>query len=169
MPKASEKRPPSERAKAAARAAKASQPRVQYSATLADKILRRLGAGERWRSIAGLGGMPAYGTLYSWRAAHPEFAKALAQAKQAGADARADAVLDVAEAATAETIPVDRMHIGALKWHVERDDKIWRKDEPDKGMGRTLIVRIRRFERYVAEDGSTQVREILPDGVKEGE
>ena len=165
MPKAST-RSPAERARAAERAAKAAdtrKARVYYSAKVVRPLLERLAAGERWTHIAGTEGMPGYHALYVWRDKYPDFAEALARAMQAGADARADAVLDVAEAATAETASVDRMHIGALKWRVDRDDKRWpRKDEPDRGEGRVLVVRVRRFETYVAEDGTQQVREIMP-------
>ena len=72
-------------------------------------------------------------------------------------------MLDVAEATTKETLSEDRVKIGALKWHVQRDDKMLAvRDEPDLGAGRKLIIEVRQFERYVAEDGTTQVREVLP-------
>ncbi|HEY8572790.1 hypothetical protein [Phenylobacterium sp.] len=134
--------------------------KVTYSEEVAQTILDRLSAGERWRRIAGTDGMPSEATLFLWRDRYPEFAKAYRLAKQAGADARADAVLDVAEAATPATVSVARAHIGALKWHVDRDDRIWRREEPDLGEGRVLVVRFRHFERYVADDGVTRVREV---------
>jgi hypothetical protein len=137
---------------------------VAYSQDLAEKILDRIAAGARWKTIAGKRGMPAACTLYRWEKRDPEFAEALAAARRAGAEWRADAVLDVAEAATKETVQVDRLHIGALKWRVDRDTKIYglKPDEPDLGAGRKLIIEVRRFERFTDDDGVVRVRELLP-------
>jgi hypothetical protein len=139
---------------------------IFYSPELGERICERLAAGERWHNMAGKPGLPTHATIYKWADDHPAFGAAFALAKRAGADGRADRALNVAEAATKESLPVDRFHVGTLKWTIERDDKAYgrRKDEPDLGAGRRLIVEMRQFERVVREDGTAFVREILPSG-----
>lgn len=139
---------------------------VRYSQALADRILERLGEGERWSAIAGEPGLPTHTVVYKWGQRNAEFARAWAAAQRMGANVRADRVLDIAEKSTPETLSVDRAHIGALKWHVDRDAKVWglREEEPDRGKpGQTLIIRVRQFTLYTDETGVERVREVLPD------
>lgn len=140
------------------------RPAVRYSRGLASDIIDRLAEGERLAAIGRERGYPCRQCVYAWAKRYPEFGEALTTAKRLGADARADKVLDIAEAATKESIPVDRLQIGALKWHVDRDTKAYgaKPDEPDLGGGRKLIIEVRRFERYTDDEGVVRVREILP-------
>ena len=136
---------------------------VKYSAKLAQEICERLASGERWNAIAGEGRLPTHSAPYKWAKKYPAFHEAWWDAHRIGADARADQVLDIAETATAESLSVDRAHIDALKWHVGRDDKrLAVRDEPDLGAGRKVVIVVRQFERYTADDGSTKIREVPP-------
>jgi hypothetical protein len=145
---------------------------VRYSQAIARKICQRLAAGEVWFKICGTDALPAYGTLYDWRRRFPEFAKALAEAREMAADLRADKALVVAEAAVAGTVAADRLHIDALKWRAA-------KDAPERygvakvaagavgpldAGARKLVIEVRQFERAWREDGTPYVREVLPDG-----
>lgn len=138
---------------------------VRYSKKVCDAILSRLAEGERWNSMASKKGMPAYNAPYAWAKTYPDFRQAWAEAHRMGANARADMVVTVAEGSTRDTVQSDRLHVSALKWHVERDAKVWglREDEPDLGAGRQLIIEVRRFELYTDEAGVSRVREVLPD------
>jgi hypothetical protein len=136
---------------------------VGYSHRLANQILDLMAEGERLSGIGRRPKFPCRQTIYEWAKRDPEFGEAFAVAQLLGVDARADKVLDIAEAATKETLAVDRLHVGSLKWHVARDDKA-KGDEPDRGAGRFLDIRIRQFERVVRDDGSAYVREVLPSG-----
>lgn len=149
-----------------ARAKRSPKAAVKYSRGLAGEIIDRLAEGERLSAIARERGYPCRQCIYAWAKRYPEFGEALVAARRLGADARADKVLDIAEAATKDSLMVDRLHIGALKWHVDRDAKAYgaRADEPDLGAGRNLVIRVRRFERVVREDGTAHVQEILPSG-----
>ena len=161
--KASGARALTARGKAAARAAKGPRkPAVMYTEEKGQEICERLAAGERWRDMANTKGMPGYSVPYNWAKQHPAFGRQWVYARRIGADMRADEALTIAETATKETLPVDRFHVGTLKWHVDRDAKLYgpRKDEPDLGAGRTFVIRVRQFERYVDEDGVSRVREI---------
>ena len=139
---------------------------IFYTQELGEQICERIAAGERWHGMANTHGMPTHSTIYKWAEDHPDFGAAFVLAKRAAADGRADKALDVAEAATKESLGVDRFHVGTLKWTIERDDKTYgrRKDEPDLGGKRRLIIEVRQFERAVREDGTAYVREILPSG-----
>jgi hypothetical protein len=53
-----------------------------YSVATAHAICARLAAGARWARICKLDRMPSRRTLYHWRFAHPEFAEAVAQARE---------------------------------------------------------------------------------------
>lgn len=146
--------------------AKGKRPSVHYTQEIADEILERIASGERWTKITRRRGMPSRCTLYYWLNQDPEFRAAYRRAQQAGADARADKVLDIAEAATNETLNVDKFHVTSLKWHVDRDTKLFgpRPDEPDLGAGRHIVIEVRRFVRVEREDGSAFVREVFPNG-----
>jgi hypothetical protein len=139
---------------------------VSYSKALAKELCERLAAGERWRNLAGTEGMPSHAAPYRWARTNPEFRADFQLAKRVGADMRADRVLEIAEGATNATLNVDKFHVGSLKWHVERETKLWgpQPDEPDLGAGRTLIIRVRQFERVERPDGGAFMREILPNG-----
>lgn len=136
---------------------------VLYTPEVAEEICRRLAAGERWHAIAGKDGLPTHTAPYKWRKDRPEFREAFDLARRVGADGRADQVLDVAEAATPATVSVARAHIGALKWHVDRETKLY-AEEKDLGGSCRIVVEVRRFERVVGEDGTAFVRETLPSG-----
>lgn len=139
---------------------------VHYTEKRAQEILRRIANGERWNQVARGKDTPGYNVIYSWVARRPEFGAALALAKRIGAEARADKALEIAENATKESVVVDRLHIGTLKWAVERASKAYgpRPDEPDLGAGRKVTIIVRQFENYVDADGVTRVREIAPLG-----
>jgi hypothetical protein len=139
---------------------------VHYTERRAQQILQRIANGERWKHFSAGDDTPCYSVIYTWAKRHPDFGAAYELAKRIGADARADKALEVAENATKESLPVDRLHVGVLKWAVERDTKIYgpRPDEPDLGAGRKVVVVVRQFENYVDEEGVTRVREITPLG-----
>jgi hypothetical protein len=59
--------------------------------------------------------MPGLKTVMQWLARYPEFAQQYAQARQAGADALADEIIDIAD--NRELDPQDRrVRIDARKW-----------------------------------------------------
>ncbi|RAK60866.1 hypothetical protein DJ021_14125 [Phenylobacterium hankyongense] len=139
---------------------------IRYSPEVAQEICERLAQGEVWFRICNTGRMPSYGTLYQWRAKHPEFAEAYAQAKEMCADFRADKALVVAEAATAATVSADRLHVSALQWRAAKGaPHLYGAKAEANGAGggeRRLVIEVRRFERATRPDGTVYVREVLP-------
>jgi hypothetical protein len=143
-------------------------PVVRYSAKLTERICERLARGEAWRTVCQERGMPSYTTFYLWQRRHPEFAQAVAVARQMGADYKADKALEVAASSTSATVQADRLHVGTLMKHAALTaPRRWgaRAEAPESG-GRektVLEVRVRRFERVVGPDGRAFVRELKPE------
>jgi hypothetical protein len=156
----------------------------RYTPQLAQRICEKIAEGKMWHKIANTDGLPAYTTLYQWRAKYPAFAEALAQAREMAAEMRADQVLEAAEAVTKETATADRVKIGALQWYAAGQGapkpgragkgKAARDDDGAGGEGghggpQRLIIEVRRFERVVGEDGKAYVRELKPRGPRRGD
>lgn len=85
---------------------------------LQDEILALLAEGKSVRSIAKIEGMPKLRTIMEWLRTDPEFASLYGKAKQDGADAWAEDILDLAHEALdhPEKANAYRVAIDALKW-----------------------------------------------------
>ncbi|MEW5685801.1 MAG: hypothetical protein AB1942_12860 [Pseudomonadota bacterium] len=141
--------------------------RKQYSKAFGQRICERIATCGDWRESYEGFGKPPYDALHVWPETHPEFAAALARAREIAADARADAVLAIAEQSTAATVAVDRLKIMTVQWHVQRTSPPRPAARPDgqKGaMGGDGQIRIREFVPVDGEDGRPFTREIRLDG-----
>lgn len=143
-------------------------PYQRYSPKLATAILDRLAQGERWHRLCREEGMPSYATLYAWRRRHPAFAEGLELAREAAADLKADLALETAENAPSGA-PGDKLRIDTLLKHAAVDaPHRWGGKTPPPSAepaGRLEVVfRARHFERATRPDGTTYIREILPEG-----
>ncbi|WP_041373480.1 terminase small subunit-like protein [Phenylobacterium zucineum] len=134
---------------------------VRYSRAVGEEICRRISEGKLWHQIAGKGDMPSYDCLYRWRRRHPEFAEALEMAREMAADLKAEKALAVAEATTAATVTADRLKVSTFHWHAARGapQRYGAKAE-ERPAEPQVTYYIRRFEKYVGEDGRTYVREV---------
>jgi len=145
---------------------------VRYSKKVTRAICKRIARGDIWYRIANTDGLPSYDTLYTWLRKYPDFREDYAQAREMAADLRADKVLVVAEAATTETVPRDRLRVGALQWHAGKaaPKKYGPRagdDGAEKGAARRVIIEVRHFEVAYREDGTAYTRQI-PKG-REGD
>ena len=139
--------------------------RVPFTEALGRKICERIAAGEPWRVEYERHGTPPYDALHAWPAEHPEFALALARARDVAADACADRALAVAEACTAATVTVDRLKVSMLQWYATRRSPQRPAARPDpKDRDQPYDVRIRDFVPVARDDGSVFTREVRPDG-----
>lgn len=144
---------------------------VRYSAAVANLICARLAQGEAWINICNTGDMPCYASLYTWQERYPEFAEAVARARQQGADFCADEALKVAQRATKETVQQDRLLVSTLMRRAAlMAPKAWGgksgKDGKDKEAPQPVevVFRVRRFEKVIGPDGKAFVRELKPEG-----
>jgi hypothetical protein len=143
--------------------AAARKPR-RYSRKLAEEICRRIADGETWLTISETDDM-RYATLYAWRDQRPEFRAGLARALEIAADHKAERALQVAEASTAATVQADRLRIATLMQHaaLAAPHRWGRRAEQDAGAAEEAVeIYARRFEKLTRADGSTVVREVLP-------
>jgi hypothetical protein len=143
---------------------------VRYGAAVTQKICERIAAGDLWRRIAGRDGLPSQASFYRWRKLHPEFAAAVEEARRYAAEARFDAALEVAEAATAATVQADKLRVSTLLHQAERldPDRFGPPSGARRGAGgRVRRIVIRRFERGRRDDGTEYVRAI--DSIQERE
>lgn len=142
---------------------------VTYDEDLGKAICDRLAAGEAWNAICKEVGMPSYKVLYVWAEKYPAFGEAVRQARQAGADHKADEALEVARNATRESLATDRLLISTLLRHAARTaPRAWgprnaaaEGKAPDE---RVIVVRVRDFVPVTRPDGTVFTREILPGG-----
>jgi hypothetical protein len=67
-----------------------------YSQELAEEICLRVSLGRAVEEIAKDDDMPGERTIYQWKARHPEFAQALARAREDMASRWAEKILDIA-------------------------------------------------------------------------
>ncbi|HKP79730.1 MAG TPA: hypothetical protein VJU34_11465 [Phenylobacterium sp.] len=140
---------------------------VRYSVAVARKICARLAKGESWSRIANTEGMPSYSALYAWQKRRPEFAEAVAQAREIGADYCADKALEVAAAATKDTVQQDRLFVQTLMKHAAlKAPKRWggKGEAKEKPQTVEVVFRVRHFEKAIGPDGKAFVREIKPEG-----
>lgn len=70
---------------------------VARSAEIEDEIVRRLSDGEPLRSICRDNHMPGWQRVYEWMAADSDFAGRIARAREVGADAIAEDILDIVD------------------------------------------------------------------------
>ena len=75
-----------------------------FSQEVADEICVRLSQGEPLRQICRDERMPAWQTVYGWKAAHEEFSKRIAHAREAGFDAIAEECLEIADETAFDTV-----------------------------------------------------------------
>jgi hypothetical protein len=143
---------------------------VRYSQAVARKICERLAKGEPWFSICNTDDLPCYASLYTWSDRYPEFAEAVARARQQGADYCADKALAVAEASTKETVQQDRLLVNTLMRRAAViAPRAWggKTEKPAKATPQPVevVFRVRHFEKVVGPDGKAFVREIKPEGL----
>lgn len=93
--------------------------RTRYTAELADAILDRLAKGETLRAICRDEGMPPAPTVLEWVKDNREgFAEQYARAREAGAYAMADELLEIASGKG--DVQRDRLHVDTLKWTLSK-------------------------------------------------
>lgn len=160
----------SERKTARARERQPRRKQVRYSQQLAETICARLSAGEAWHRMCEEDGMPSYAAFYAWRRRYPAFAQAVEAALQAAADYYADRALEVAQAATKETVTRDRLEVSTLLTRAKTAKAQAQKAEAAAASKLPPIIRYvfeaRRFETVTGEDGKLYVREIPPEPSK---
>ncbi len=87
-----------------------------YSPEIGLAICHRLAAGESLRRICTDENLPNRSTVFTWLHQFPDFRMAYIAARECGAEALADEVVDMALSATAENANAVRVAVDAVKW-----------------------------------------------------
>lgn len=141
---------------------------VRYSEDVADEICTRIAMGEAWYQMCSTGRMPAYGTLYQWMGRYPDFAEAVARARQMAADYKADKALVVAEATTPATVSADRLKVSTLMKHAAlQAPGQWGRKAEARGEDRRIVIVVRDFVPVLGPDGVLRAQEVLPPETEE--
>jgi len=92
-----------------------------------EELLAQIAEGKSLRTICKQGGMPCIRAVLYWRRNDEEFAHAYEQAREAGADAHADEIRELAMKALEkpEEAHAVRVALDALKWLASKQN--WRR------------------------------------------
>jgi len=96
---------------------------TNFNKDMADTICAMIAEGASVREIGRTEGMPAARTVFQWLAAHDEFAQQYARAKEAGLEAMADEIMDIADNSQndwMERNDPDNAGFNAMGEHIQR-------------------------------------------------
>lgn len=110
---------------------------------------------------------PSYSTIYNWMQKYPAFREAVAAARERGAAALTDEVLDIARGLTADNLTVDKAKMQGVQWAAgkaspQRQAAVRAGRQPAEPTEVTL--RVRRFQKLFDAEGQPYLREIFPEG-----
>lgn len=149
------------------RAVRAKKPSVRYGQKAVNLIRTGLECGKSLNQICHEDGAPSYTAVNKWRRRYPEFNAVVAVARQAGAEALVDEVLDAARAVTPETIGTTKVRMQGTKWVAGRNSPLRYGDRAGTAAPKGAVVmhiRVRRFEKLYDDEGRAFLREILLEG-----
>lgn len=165
------------RARAAAGWRHPTSPGSRYCPVAAAEIYGRLCEGEPLYRICEDPEMPAHSTVYRWRLSEPEFAEALAVAREVVAERYADMGWEIARAVTPGDAYATHVKLVQLRWNAGamspgrfgrfRPVEAAVVAEAAAEAPREVVFHVRHFERVIGEDGRAYVREAppLPEGM----
>lgn len=87
-----------------------------YAPELVQDICTQLSEGKSLRAICAADDMPAKWTVLRWLDEHEEFRAQYARARSMQADLYFEDTVEIADAATPETVHVDRLRVDTRKW-----------------------------------------------------
>lgn len=102
---------------------------TDYTKATAEAICRRIASGQSMTRICELAGMPSYPTIMVWRRLHPEFAKAIDEARLDQADAIVEEITDVARSVPVKDefgkvdggqVAHNRLLVDTLRWRASK-------------------------------------------------
>ena len=149
------------------RAVRAKKKSVKYTPAAVKLIRTGLECGKSLNEICRDDRAPSYSAINQWRARYPEFNAVVAAARQAGAEALVDEVLDAARAVTPDTIGTTKVRMDGAKWAAGRNSPLRHGDRAGTAAPKGAVVthiRVRRFEKLYDEEGRAFLREILLEG-----
>ena len=92
----------------------------RYSLDIAVAFCERIGEGRAAHKICKDADMPSQAAIYLWLNRHPEFVAMYANAREIQAERTFEEVREIADAATSETLAVDKTRIAARQWQAAK-------------------------------------------------
>lgn len=143
-----------------------SQQLSTYDPATAHEICERMCEGESLAEVCRDPTMPAFGTVYRWRRAFPDFAAMMREAREVQADRFCDLGWEIASAVTPETAHATRVKLTQLRWtagvlsprRYGRTSPVEAEIEPQVD---TLLIRTFQIEQR--EDGAQRVVGFCPN------
>lgn len=113
------------------------RPAIYDREKLVPEIVERLSTGENLRAICRDEHMPSWNLIYQWMESYPDIAKAIARARELGADAIAESIVDIIDETPGRIISEsgDRVDPGYVAWQKNRAEqrlKLLAKWQPKK-------------------------------------
>jgi hypothetical protein len=140
--------------------------KLSYCPATAEAIFERLCEGEAMVRICADADMPVASTVYRWLAAEPEFAEAVALARDIQADRAVAEGLELARAVTPKTARACEVQLRQLRWTAgklaPRKYGTLRAAEPEE-LARRQTVLFRSFRIEKRADGWRRVRSSYAD------
>lgn len=150
------------------RVVRAKKPSVRYTSATVNRIRTELESGKTLSEICRSETAPTYSAVQMWKGRHPEFAAIVDAARQQGADALADELLDTARAVTPATVGAAKVHIGGLQWMAGKASPLrYGAARAGTAVPKGAVemhIRVRRFEKLYDDEGRAFLREILLEG-----
>lgn len=94
--------------------------RPPFDQSIRDDICAEIAKGKSLVTVCKMKGMPSPSTVYEWLRTETDFSDNYARAKTERAERHFEECLEIADAATAETIQVDRLRVDTRKWFVSK-------------------------------------------------
>lgn len=97
--------------------------RKKYNLDDASKVCAMVRDGYPLAGIAGKNDLPNAETIYFWKKLHPDFAKALEEAREFAAEKFAHKALEIAESAATlhkDAVPAAKLQVDTFKWMAEK-------------------------------------------------
>ena len=139
---------------------------VPYEPRVARQIVLRIAEGETLKAICESRFMPHPSTVYDWKDAHPEFAKAYARAQLIGNDMQAEDCIAIAEEVDGkDEVPKAKLRIATRLDILERRDARYSKRQNVTHSGSlSLAALIEESYQAPAIEGTSTLISDDPEG-----
>ena len=144
--------------------AKVERTKTSYNTKKVRWICEQLEGGATVSDISRMAEGPSQKTIYNWMNKHPGFREMVTAARDRGAAALAEEVLDIARGVTPETASADRVKLQGVQWAAGKGSPLRRNDRPGLSGPTEVTIRVRRFQKLFDENGRAFLREIFPEG-----
>ena len=146
---------------------KRGRPQTKPDPKIMDALIDHVSEGNTIRAFCRQKGMPSYGTIYNWRLKDEEFAERLARARDIGADAIAEEILEIID--TEPEFAEQWSETGGSK---KRDAAYvqWRKNQCDMRLKLLAVSHPHKYGAHISDAPKDAqpitINVVKPDGAE---